>query len=116
MRVSQLYHRHSISSLQSERRVGGGSTNHAGCDTAYSTVDFVDCCDAVGVKEFVWDFLLTEDDSCRFGFDADYSDSTCIDGFEGVFLQVNQSFIFFFWGGGRNYYLLGRDGLLGRIL
>ena len=54
----------------------GGSTNHAGCDTADSTVDFVDCCDAVGVEEFVWDFLLTDDDGCRFGFDADYSDSS----------------------------------------
>jgi hypothetical protein len=85
--VRQLHH--SVN-LQSERRTGREITNHAGCDTAYSKVDFVDCCDAVGVEEFVGDFLLTEDDGCRFGFDADYSDSTCIDGFEGVFLKVNQ--------------------------
>src|ERR1700733_9336652 len=57
-------------SLQPEQIGWEGSTNHAGCYTAYSTVDFVDCCDTVGVEEFVWDFLLTDDDGCRFGFDA----------------------------------------------
>src|SRR5271170_670905 len=66
-------------SLQTKRRLGGGggpSTNHAGCDATDSTVDFVDCCDAVGVEEFVRDLLLTDDDGCRFGFDADYSYSS----------------------------------------
>jgi len=38
----------------------GEGTNHAGCDTADAGVDFVDGCDAIGVKEFVWDFLLAD--------------------------------------------------------
>ena len=38
----------------------GWSTNHASCDAANATVDFVDGCDAAGVEEFVWDFLLTD--------------------------------------------------------
>jgi hypothetical protein len=62
----------------------GLGTDHAGHDTSYSAIDFVDCGDGCRVKEFVGDFLLADDDGCRFGFYTDYRDSCRIDGFEGI--------------------------------
>jgi len=51
---------HTYCQLEEGGEKEGEGTNHAGCDTADAGVDFVDGCDAIGVKEFVWDFLLAD--------------------------------------------------------
>ena len=54
---------------------GEEGTDHAGGNTAYSTVDFVDCSDTVRIEELVGNFLLAYNYGCGFGLDADNGDA-----------------------------------------